>query len=175
MSAWPHARSRDGGIDRLLLPSETRIGGTLFMCGKHAIGPDVEGALARVHATTVVCLTEEHELLGRYDDYVAWLWANLGERAVWSPIPDLHSPPLAEMEHLVSELVTRLRGGERIVMHCAAGMGRTGTTAACLLLRLGVQHDDALRIVAESRSMAGPEVGAQRDVVRAFAHAVSGR
>jgi len=175
VSAWPHNRSRDGGIDRLLIPAGLGASGAMFMCGKHAIGPDVEAALARVGATTAVCLTEAHELTGRYDAYVEWLSANVPRRAVWSPIGDLHAPSLDIMVALVDELVARLGSGERILIHCAAGMGRTGTTAACVLIELGVEHDEALRIVAASRPMAGPEVGAQRDLVRDFAECFSGR
>ena len=35
----------------------------------------------------------------------------------------------------------------------------------CLLILLGHDHDEALHIVGAHRPMAGPEVGAQRDLV----------
>jgi hypothetical protein len=48
-------------------------------------------------------------------------------------------------------------------------MGRAGTVAVCVLSRLGVAHEIALQLVAASRPGAGPEVGAQRDLVEVFA------
>ena len=50
-----------------------------------------------------------------------------------------------------------------------AGIGRAGTMAAAVLMTMDVPADDALAIVAEHRPMAGPEAGAQRDLIDALA------
>jgi len=159
---WPSARSRDGGIDRVPLPGTT---GALWLCGKHVLGPDPSAALARVGATTVVCLNERHELFDRYPDYVAWLEENRGGRAVWFPIHDLHAPALDVIRPLLDDLHERLRAGEGLLLHCGAGIGRAGTVATCLLMLMGVPRDEALRTVAAHRPTAGPEGGAQRDLI----------
>jgi protein-tyrosine phosphatase len=88
---------------------------------------------------------------------------------VWWPVPDLHAPSVDATVELVEDLVGRLQAGESLLMHCAAGLGRTGTMAACVLLAFGSTLDEALRIVGDARPMAGPEVGAQRALVEAFA------
>ena len=163
---WPRGRARDGGIDEIRLP---RGPGRLWLCGKHLVGPDPEGALGRVGATTMVCLTERHELSDRYPDYVDWLVEHRDERAVWFPVPDLHAPPLVTVVPFVEALVARLDAGEGLVVHCGAGIGRAGTVATCVLMTMGTTPDDALAIVAEHRPMAGPEVGAQRELIDAFA------
>jgi protein-tyrosine phosphatase len=163
---WPSHRSLDGGIDRIPLPGTA---GELWLCGKHVTGPDAEAAMARVGATTIVCLNERHELEDRYPDYVAWLIAHRGDRAVWFPIPDLHAPPVEEVVPFLRELQRRLDAGERVLMHCGAGIGRAGTMAACVLMTMDVEPDDALALVAEHRPMAGPEAGAQRELVDALA------
>ena len=165
-AGWPRGRSRDGGVDRIPLPTDN---GALWLCGKHAIGPDPEGLLGRVGATTVVCLTERHELLDRYPDYVTWLDRHRGDRAVWFPIPDLHAATLDSVVPLIDHLHERIGRGEHLIVHCAAGIGRAGTMATCLLVAAGFELDEALRTVAEHRPMAGPEVGAQRVLVEAFA------
>jgi protein-tyrosine phosphatase len=54
-------------------------------------------------------------------------------------------------------------------VHCAAGIGRAGTTAVALLMLLGVEIDDALATVRANRPMAGPEVGAQLDLITELA------
>jgi protein-tyrosine phosphatase len=73
------------------------------------------------------------------------------------------------MSGRVDELAARLRAGETLVVHCAAGKGRTGTTAACVLMALGAGLDAALRQIAAARPGAGPEVGSQRELVEHFA------
>lgn len=139
------------------------------MCGKHVVGPDPERALARAGADTIVCLTERHELADRYPAYVEWLGAHRGRRALWFPVPDLHALSLDDTRALVRALRARIDAGEHLLVHCAAGIGRAGTIATCLLIDFGLDRDRALAVVAANRPMAGPEVGAQRDLVDAVA------
>jgi protein-tyrosine phosphatase len=141
----------------------------LFLCGKHYICPNVERALTATAADVVVCLCEEHELAERYPEYVQWLLANVPTRAVWSPVPDFHAPSLNEAVELLTLVRTRLDRGETVLMHCAGGIGRTGTMAAALLITMGMSRADALALVASSRPMAGPEVGAQTELLNALA------
>jgi protein-tyrosine phosphatase len=163
---WPSHRSLDGGIDRIPLPDSP---GELWLCGKHVTGPDAETAMARVGATTIVCLNERHEIDERYPEYVEWLDAHRHDRAIWFPVPDLHAAPLAEFTPLVDELCRRLDAGEGLLIHCGAGMGRAGTVAVCILMAMGVAPDDALARVATHRPLAGPEVGAQRELIDEYA------
>jgi protein-tyrosine phosphatase len=165
LGGWPSHRSRDGGIDAIPLP---QLEGSLWLCGKHVTGPDAEAALARVGATTIVCLNERHELEDRYPDYVAWLAAHRDERAVWFPIPDLHAPAVEQVLPLLDELRRRLERGEGVLMHCGAGIGRAGTVAACLLMTMGTDAGEALDVVSRHRPMAGPEAGAQSDLIAAL-------
>ena len=165
---WLGPRGRDGGIDTVPLPVPH---GGLSLCGKHAIAPDVDAAMAKCGATTVVCLVEERELAGHWPHYVEWLHDHRAGRAVWFPIHDLNAPPLDRALGLLEDLQERLAAGEHLLMHCAAGIGRAGTMAACLLVQQGMSVDDALELVRTSRPMAGPEVGPQLDLVRAVAAA----
>lgn len=140
------------------------------MAGKHAVGPDPEAALQRaVGAEVLVCLTERHELADRYPDYVEWLDAHRGGRALWWPVPDLHAPTLDDAGHLIGMLADRIRRGAGLLVHCGAGIGRAGTVATCLLVEFGLGLPQALDTVAAHRPMAGPEVGSQRELVQAFA------
>jgi hypothetical protein len=161
MTGWPPERSRHGGVDRIPVP---RGAGQLWLCGKH-----VEAALARVDADIVVCLIEEHELAGRYDDYLRWLGDNVPDRAVWFPIPDLHAPEVDAAGPLLTDMVARLSRGDTMLMHCGAGIGRAGTMAAAVLITMGVAPKEAIATVAAHRPMAGPESGVQSDFLHALA------
>jgi protein-tyrosine phosphatase len=153
-------------VDRIPLPIEA---GGLWLCGKHFIGPDVEAALKAVGASHVVCLNERHELEDRYPQYVEWLRTD--DRALWHPVPDFHAPHIDDARQLVLELRQRIESGETLLVHCGAGIGRSGTIAAAILITMGASLEDALATVAAHRPMAGPEAGAQRDLLVALAAA----
>jgi protein-tyrosine phosphatase len=164
--AWLSRRQLDGGVDRVPLPEG--VNGSLWLCGKHAIGRDHRRLVDEVGgAATVVCLVERHELEARYPAYVEWLDQARNGEVVWWPIPDLHAPDAERAAALVDDLVDRLLRGEALIVHCGAGMGRAGTIAACVLIRLGADPAEAVQAVAAARPGAGPEVGAQRELVLA--------
>ncbi len=151
-----------GGIDEVPISAAD---GRLWLAGKHAVGPDPERALAAVGADAIVCLNEAAEFADRYPNYVDWLVANAPARALWSPIPDLHAPELDDAIALVDRLCGRLREGTGLIVHCGAGIGRAGTIAAAILIDLGCSLDQATAVVAAHRPMAGPEAGAQRELL----------
>lgn len=156
----PHAGgfNTDGGIDEIPLPEVT---GRLWLCGKHHIAPDPDAVCERHGVDTVVCLVRPHELEGRYDDYVEWLNDNAGRRALWRPMDDLSYPAFDAVIDFVDDLTARVRAGQHLVVHCAAGIGRAGTTAVAMAMMLGMGTHDALAHVRAHRSSAGPEAGDQ--------------
>ena len=167
MSEAMRRRWLDGGLDRVPIADSP---GELWLCGKHVVGADPEAALERIGGRpTMVCLNQRSELEDRYPDYVVWLQEHDGGRAMWFPIPDLHAPSLGSIRPFLDRAVQRLDGGEHLLVHCGAGVGRAGTVAVCLLMLHGLGRDDALALVAAHRPMAGPEVGAQRELVDALA------
>ncbi len=52
----------------------------------------------------------------------------------------------------VEQVAQGLRMGDRALLHCAAGMGRTGTMAACVLKCLGMPAAEALAAVSAAGS-----------------------
>lgn len=163
MTGWPIGRHRDGGIDEITLPSGP---GRLWLCGKHLIGPDPEAALARVQADLAVCLCQRYELDDRYPNYVAWLEANQPDRALWFPTPDLSALAFDRAVVMLDTIEARLADGATVIVHCAAGIGRAGTTAAALLVRAGMALPAALEQVRRQRPMGGPEGGSQMELLR---------
>jgi ADP-ribosyl-[dinitrogen reductase] hydrolase len=62
-------------------------------------------------------------------------------------------------------LVERLISGQRVLLHCKGGLGRTGTVAAKLLIELGISADDAIAMVRNARSDT-IDLGQQENYVR---------
>ena len=105
-------------------------------------------------ATTLVSLMEEHELaefgvseLGKVAEAAGLEWHLLSIRDV--DVPDERFERLWVYSGHV--LRRKLKAGERIVLHCRGGLGRTGTIAARLAIESGSPPEDALRRVREAR------------------------
>ncbi len=109
------------------------------------------------------------------DEIVSGLWQSgspePGEH--WDAVVDLHgdAPPLEDVEFYVhwriedgpapdrstlialADLVRDLRAaGKRVLVHCAAGINRSGLLAAASLIREGYDADDAIETVRRART-----------------------
>lgn len=148
----------DGGIHEIPLPAAV---GHLWLCGKHHVAPDAEAVRSRHGIDTVVCLVEEHELTGRYDGYVEWQRTNAGGAGLWFPMQDITYPGFDTAFGFVTDIASRVRDSSNVLVHCAAGIGRAGTTAVAVCMLLGLDRWEALDHVRAHRPMAGPEAGSQ--------------
>lgn len=163
-TGWPRGRARHGGVDEVPVPAP----GRLWLAGRRYVAPDPEQALVAVGASVLVCLCEAEELAGHWPDYAAWL--RRSDAAWWRPVPDLHAPEPPAARELVAGITARLDGGTGVLVHCGAGFGRAGTVAVAVLLAYGTPLEVALETVARARPGAGPEVGAQADLLGTLAH-----
>lgn len=68
------------------------------------------------------------------------------------PIPDMRPPrsPRAVLP-VVERLLAEVEGGHSAVVHCWAGLGRTGTVVACALVARGRRAADAIAAVRAVR------------------------
>jgi protein-tyrosine phosphatase len=164
MAQSPTPFNTTGGIHEIPMDAVgIDVRGRMFLCGKHHIGPDVQATLDHTGGAHVVCLVERHELEHRYDEYLAWLDGADGDDATWFEIHDMNPPRFADGLQLFTGLADLLRSGRNLVIHCAAGIGRAGTTAAGTLMVLGLHSADAaVAHVGAHRPMAGPQTMAQQ-------------
>ncbi len=61
------------------------------------------------------------------------------------PIADGGIPSFDQIEQFVNYLSYGLRNGKKVLVHCGAGYGRTGTMFACYLVNRGATAEEAIR------------------------------
>ena len=66
-------------------------------------------------------------------------------------------------------LRSRLSGGSSVVVHCHAGIGRSSTLAAAVLVYEGTTPGEAWDLIAAARGMAVPDTPAQREFIERLA------
>lgn len=85
---------------------------------------------ANIHAVLLLASRDECvEKAGRD------LWTFYRERGlavVYLPISDYETPEMADAERAIEEVLDLARDGKNIVIHCSAGIGRTGMIVACM-------------------------------------------
>ena len=65
------------------------------------------------------------------------------------PIGDFGLPTIEQMISILDTIDNELQAGRKIYLHCWGGIGRTGTTVGCYLVRRGKTGEEALRQLAE--------------------------
>jgi hypothetical protein len=151
------------------------------------LGPDVPGALwlasmpgrfeawavfdaerRRTDIALVVCLTPREEIAGAAPAYhraivegrLPFRWLSLPMRNYGLPLD------VPAFRDGIEQGAAALEGGHSVLLHCAAGIGRTGTAAACVLKRLGIPMGEALERVRAAGS--NPENAVQSGLVDWF-------
>jgi atypical dual specificity phosphatase len=84
------------------------------------------------------------------------------------PVPDFTAPAPAQLSAAVAHVMAGVAAGEAVAIHCGAGLGRSGTVAACYLIALGHDWREAVTMVRAARPGA-IETRAQLAAVAAYA------
>jgi protein-tyrosine phosphatase len=126
-------------------------------------------AAQREGVRTIYLLAQEGEYLSRTGRDLRRFYEEQGIRVVHLPIPDSGLPPdLEALADAVQSACARARSGENLVIHCYAGVGRTGLFAALMARKiLGLDGTQAIAWV--QRWVPGAvETDAQQRLVRDF-------
>ena len=155
-----------------------------FLAGEYPAHFDTEKTRKRIDALleagfdTFIDLTKPNET-------VAYVRLLLDEAKAYDvdvkhhrfPIGDFGLPAPELMTKILNTIDAELQAGRKIYLHCWGGIGRTGTTVGCYLVRRGSTGEQALRQLAEwwrrvPKSILhpySPETREQADFIRNWA------
>jgi len=162
-------------IRRVELPPQ--VPGQLYLMAMPGRQRPLEGDLERLRAlgvSVIVSLAPPDEIADKSPDYAAAIASGaLPFPLETCPIDNGGVPEdLGAFRRFLEGAARRLRAGERLLLHCSAGVGRTGGVAVGVLLALGLPLDEALDLVRRAGSY--PETAEQHQVLRLLAEGLSG-
>ena len=148
-----------------------------LLAGPYPAAQTEDGTRARLRAlieagvSVFVDLTEPHE----YAPYIPLALEEAGRvgrrvRYVRLPIVNFGVPERDHMRAILDTIDAALFAGEIVYVHCMGGIGRTGTTVGCWLVRHGQPGEDALRAIERLRGdgVESPETPEQFAFVRGW-------
>jgi len=104
-------------------------------------------------------------LCGEYCD-LHEIQQNSGFDVYYLPIPDECAPDMKEMEDAIAWLEARIIRGQKVLVHCRFGVGRTGTFVTAYLLKKGLDMDAASKLLKNTR--ANPTNSCQWKLLRSY-------
>ncbi|MCX6068810.1 MAG: tyrosine-protein phosphatase [Chloroflexi bacterium] len=114
--------------------------------------------LGCTHIVTLLKESEGAQSIGKMAQNAGLTW-------VWVPVPNGNHPEGEVHQRLMEalpHLSQLLDEGASLLMHCSAGIHRTGTVAYGLLRWRGISQEDALKLIGQMRTVTHDEMGQKR-------------
>ncbi len=85
------------------------------------------------------------------------------------PIPDHNICSQQEIVEIVERSYVILKKNKNLVLSCMGGLGRSGTIAACILVRMGISPQDAIKTIRKTRGSRAIETLEQERAIYDYA------
>lgn len=140
------------------------------MPGRYETFEEAEYEILNHRIDEIICLATPEEIRlksPRYANVIKF------DKHIWRqrmfPILNFGVPPDRQaFLQLAKELARQLLSGDRLLIHCGGGIGRSGTLAIGLLISLGMGSEKAREAVASAHS--NPETTLQERLLDWMAH-----
>ena len=143
--------------------------GSLSVMAKPVSGEWIEDEFSNISMfgiDRIVSLLESHEVYDLGLEMEKALAEKNGMEFISYPIPDRGLPnSIDDFLRFTKRLYNEAAGGLNTVVHCRAGIGRTGMIAAGVLLHCGFEPIDAFDLISKKRGVAVPDTQEQIDWV----------
>ena len=146
----------EGVSGRLLLHS---------MPGRHETLGNIWAEVSSHGIAVIVCLADSAEIRAKSPEYAKALdGGTVPCEVVRYEIPDFGVPTdRRAFWEFALKIAERLRAADNLLIHCGAGIARTGTLAECVLLALKLEASAAHKAVKTARASA--ETAEQRELI----------
>jgi ADP-ribosylglycohydrolase/protein-tyrosine phosphatase len=146
----PRLADAPGRIGMTFLPGKRDVGSA----GIHWRDLEADATVLRVrhHVDVFVVLVEDHELVALGVPSLVRVLSDHGIEVIRMPLPDMKIPDApAALHALLPDLLDRIGRGQRVVVACRGGLGRTGTVVACFLREAGLDGQAAIALTRKAR------------------------
>jgi protein-tyrosine phosphatase len=126
-------------------------------------------AMRRQGVVRLILLVEDRELQAWGDPAIVELGSRAGVEVLRHPMADGSPPQSLDAMNAILDQVDEARTSGDVVVACMGGVGRTGTVAACALVRAGRSARDAIDAVRALRHPTAVETEAQERFVSRYA------
>lgn len=136
--------------------------------GSYDPGGEILPAYIAAQISSVVMLVGEAEIFRIIGRDLKSLYHSQGWRVLDLPVRDYEVPEMNLLRRTVSQALEAAGNGEHLVVHCSAGLGRTGMFVACMAKQhYGMRGEQAIAWVRAALPHA-VETEGQRQMVIDF-------
>lgn len=151
-----------------MLPTTYKVknieNGILSVMAKPVSGEWIEDefiGLKRLGIDKIVCLLEKYEQIEVGLVAEEELCIKNGIEFSSFPIPDRGLPDTLQANQFVHQLYHEICSGKHVVIHCRAGIGRTGIIAGGILVKSGLHAKEAFKLISSAREVQVPDTEEQ--------------